>query len=63
MLVLPALQAKADAGRSSQVPSGLATVVGKSVFLSMTVTGLDLPASVPVLVLPGNLMTLLVGGA
>lgn len=48
-----------DAIRSSQVPSGMATVVGNSVFLSITTAGVDLPGSAVGVDLPGKRMTLL----
>ena len=51
------------ARRSTQVPSGMATVVGKSVFLSITMPVLELGMSDEGVDLPGKRMTLLGGGA
>ena len=49
--------------RSTQVPSGMATGVGSSVFLSITMPGVDLPGAGAGVDLPGKRMTLPGGGA
>ncbi len=51
------------ARRSTQVPSGMVTVVGSSVFLSITIPVVVLGLSEEGVDFPGKRMTLLGGGA